>query len=379
MKDRVQGCVTAGVALVGVGVMAAAPVAQQAPEVLRSANADVALAAVVQGTTAELLTESGERLVGSVATAPTGLIAATQALAGGDDATGYYILKQFIDGPLYVADPTIYAFDDLLPAPLGGDEDNETTQRGDSLITQFRSDVLYQSREELGEALRDTLGLADSAQSTQFDDGVVYKASRIGFGLGESAVRGATSAVTAPLGLVAVAQGLQKSLNGDGNTDLYLALQAYIDAPNYITDPIVFAADDVTPAPVGGDPEKDPRLMDNSEITRFRGTTLLAPRDNVRNAVAGALGVNPVTGAETISVGATQLSKTATTTERTGPISRVLNSLKATPGGGASSAATSTGGKHRAAPTGGLSNLFKKPVKKTDTPADSPTESADNG
>jgi hypothetical protein len=47
MKERVQGAVTAGVALVGAGVMAAAPAAQQAPEVLRSVNADVALAAAV--------------------------------------------------------------------------------------------------------------------------------------------------------------------------------------------------------------------------------------------------------------------------------------------------------------------------------------------
>ena len=49
MKDRVQRCITAGVALVGAGVMAAVPVAQQAPEVLRSANADVALAAALTG------------------------------------------------------------------------------------------------------------------------------------------------------------------------------------------------------------------------------------------------------------------------------------------------------------------------------------------
>ena len=363
MTTRVQKGFTAGMALVGAGVMAAIPAAQQAPEVLRSTNADVKLAAVVEGTTAELLTESGERLLGSLATAPTGLIAAAQAYAGGNNAATYAILKQFIDGPLYVADPTIYALDDLLPAPLGGDPDNETTQRGDSLITQFRADVLYQAREETGEALRDTLGLSDTPSSDQFDDGVVYKASRLGFGLADSAVRAATSAATAPLGLVAVADGLQKSLDGQGNTELYLALQSYIDAPNYVTDPIVFAADDVTPAPVGGDPEKDPRFMDNSEITRLRGNVLLAPRDAVRKAVAGQLDVNPVTGAPNPTT--MTLSK-ADTTEKKGPVSRIVDSLKATPGAGTQTA--STGGKHRAAPTGGLSNLFKK---KTETKTES--------
>src|SRR4051794_9431890 len=214
MTTRVQKGITAGMALVGAGVMAATPAVQQAPEVLRSATVKVELAAAVEGSTAELLGESGERLLGSLATAPTGLLAAAQAYAGGDEDVTYAILKNFIDGPLYVGDPLIYALDDLLPAPLGGDADNETTQRGDSLITQFRSDVLYQSRQEAGRALLDSLGLttATDPQTAGFNEGVVYTASRVGFGLGQSAVRGATSAVTAPLGLIAVAQGVQESL-----------------------------------------------------------------------------------------------------------------------------------------------------------------------
>ena len=47
---------------------------------------------------------------------------------------------------------------------------------------------------------------------------------------------------------MAVAQGLQTSFETGNNKTLYLALQAYIDAPNYVTDPIVFAADDVAAA-----------------------------------------------------------------------------------------------------------------------------------
>ena len=39
MTTRVQKGITAGMALVGAGVVAAMPVAQQAPEVLRSAEA----------------------------------------------------------------------------------------------------------------------------------------------------------------------------------------------------------------------------------------------------------------------------------------------------------------------------------------------------
>ena len=69
---------------------------------------------------------------------------------------------------------------------------------------------------------------------------------------------------------------------------------------------------------------------------------------------------------------ATTLNKSVAatdTTERTGPITRIVNSLKATPGGGAST--ESTVGKHRAPTTGGLSNLFKK---KDDTKADTTTK-----
>jgi hypothetical protein len=182
-----------------------------------------------------------------------------------------------------------------------------------------------------------------------------------------SGVRAAQSAVTAPLGLVAVAQGLQKSLDGGGNTDLYLALQAYIDGPNYVTDPIVFAADDALPtAAGGGDTETNPAKMNGSEISKLRGNVLLAPRDNVRSVVAGALGVDPVTGKAPTNASTIQLTKAAdTSTEKKGPISRVLNSLKATPGGAATESA---GGRHRAPATGGLSNLFKnKEDKKADT------------
>jgi hypothetical protein len=367
MSTRVQKGITAGVALVGAGVVAAMPVAQQAPEVLRSATANVELAAQLDGNPAENLALSGQRLVESLVGAPLGLIPAAQAVAEGDNATLYGVLKQYVDGGLYVADPAIFALDDLLPAPIGGDPDNIQEQRGTSLITQFRADQLIAARDDINEAIRDSLGVGSATQPVGNEVSPAYAAARLGGGLAVSAQRAVTSAVTAPLGLVAVAQGVQQSFEGN-NKPLYLALQAYIDAPNYVTDPIVFAADDVLPQPVGGDPQTNPAQMNGSEISRLRGNVLLAPRDAVRNAVAGALNVNPVTGDNLPAASTTTLNRTAATdtTERKGPITRVLNSLKATPGGGAST--ESTVGKHRAPATGGLSNLFKKKEdKKADT------------
>jgi hypothetical protein len=353
-------------ALVGAGVMAATPVAQQAPEVLRSATADVALAATLDGDPAENLALSGQRLVESLVGAPLGLIPAAQAVAAGNNPALYAVLKQYVDGGLYVADPAIFALDDLLPAPVGGDPDNIQEQRGESLITQFRADQLIAARDDVNEAIRDSLGVGTATQPAGNEVSPVYAVARLGGGLAVSAQRAVTSAVTAPLGLVAVAEGLQESFETGDNTNLYRALQAYIDAPNYVTDPIVFAVDDVLPQPTGGDPETNPAEMNGSEISRLRGNVLLAPRDAVRNLVAGNLGVDPVTGNEPTSISSRQVTTTtADTTERKGPISRVLNSLKATPGGGAST--QSTVGKHRAPSTGGLSNLFKK---KEDNKAD---------
>ncbi len=183
-------------------------------------------------------------------------------------------------------------------------------ERGTSLITQFRADQLIAARDDINEAIRDSLGVGPATQPLGNEVSPTYAAARIGGGLAVSAQRAVTSAVTAPLGLVGVAQGLQTSFETGNNKPLYLALQAYIDAPNYVTDPIVFAADDVLPQPIGGDPQTNPAQMNGSEISRLRGNVLLAPRDAVRNLVAGNLGVNPVTGNPVPAASTTQLNKT---------------------------------------------------------------------
>ena len=373
MKDRVQGCVTADVALVGAGVMAAAPVAQQAPEVLRSVNADVALAAAYEQPVPELFALSAQRTVTGLASTPVGFATAAIALAQGQNNVAAAILKEIVDGPQWAADPAIYALDDLLPEPIGGDDANEPTEPdADSAISQFRADVLIAARDDVNEAIADSLGLG--TQPDVDDEGPVYAVARLGAGFAASGVRAASSAVTAPLGLVAVAQGLQQSLETGNNTALYTALEAYIDGPNYVVDPIVFAVDDVLPAPIGSDPSIDPTNMGTSEISKFRASTLLGARDQVRGAVKTVLDVpQSSVSARTLSTAGTNEAGSTKTDQRTGPVSQVVNSLKATPGGGASTDAASTGPKHRAQPTGGLSNLFKKREAKTET-ASEPTE-----
>ena len=53
----------------------------------------------------------------------------------------------------------IYALDDLLPAPIGGSPGNVQEQRGTSLITQFRADQLIAARDDINEAIPDSLGV----------------------------------------------------------------------------------------------------------------------------------------------------------------------------------------------------------------------------
>jgi len=312
MKERVQGCITAGVALAGAGVIAAMPVAQGAPEALTSTAADVALTAssaspvdaalrVGQG-----LGESGVRLATSSATAPLGLLAIAAAIAGNDNEALYNAVEAYIDGPNYVVDPILFAVDDVLPAPIGGDPSTDPRDMYASAVSRFRADVLLGARDDVREAVADALGVGELPDVN--DEGAIYAAARLGAGFAVSGVRAAQSAALAPVGLVAVAQGLQQSFETGDNTALYVALRQYIDAPNYVTDPVVFAVDDVLPQPVGSDPQTDPTKMNGSEVSRFRATALLGVRDQVRGAVAGALDVDPnvvvATNAQTAKNGA---------------------------------------------------------------------------
>jgi hypothetical protein len=87
------------------------------------------------------------------------------ALAQGQNAAAQAILKEIVDGPQWAADPAIYAFDDLLPEPLGGDDANNPRQPdADSAISQFRAAVLIAARDDVNEAIADSLGVGRATQ-----------------------------------------------------------------------------------------------------------------------------------------------------------------------------------------------------------------------
>ena len=341
------------------------------------------------GSPAELFALSAVRSAQAFLGAPLGVAQAATLLAQGKNAEAYAVLENVVDGPLWAADPAIYALDDIFPAPIGGDL-NIPTQPGTGAITQFRAQVLIAARDAVRGLVRQAVGapqptgrVAVTAAEDDFD--ALAAAQRLAEGFGESAVRTVTTTAAAPLGLVAVVDGLKKSFDGEGNESLYVALRQFVDAPLYNADPAIFALDDVLPQPIGGDPAVDKRFSSGSAITKFRADVLWTATKNVRTPIAEALDVDPNLNEVPTNKGATvekaAEEKPAEVKKPTRPLQQLRESFDASRDKAGDTTETK-GGKHRAPTTGlgqGLRNLFGKKNtedKAQDAPAsDAPSDS----
>ncbi|WNG91773.1 hypothetical protein [Mycobacterium sp. ITM-2016-00318] len=106
------------------------------------------------------LLASGERFVTSAAGAPLGLIPIAQAIASGSEEELYIAIRQYIDAPLYIADPTIDALAVALPQPLGGtDLNHETPSPADGQLAQFRDNVLWRTTAAVRAPIANVLGV----------------------------------------------------------------------------------------------------------------------------------------------------------------------------------------------------------------------------
>ncbi|MGV0795165.1 hypothetical protein [Mycolicibacterium sp. XJ1819] len=186
MQASAKTFMTAGVALVGAGVIAASPIAPPASNSTDEAPVrEVSLlAATEQSTTAQDITDTLDLLQGgdpiallqafidgtleafarpapvpytpvpglleglshigqglaatglrfgdATIRSPFGLLALGTAIASGDTATALAVAENFVDGPLWVVDPALYNLRDALPAPLGGP---------DGLVENFRDQL----------------------------------------------------------------------------------------------------------------------------------------------------------------------------------------------------------------------------------------------
>jgi len=371
MKERVQGCLTAGVVMAGAGALALAPMAPQSTLQVRAIDeAKVNLLAETLPTTlpaklAELangLAGSGENFVVDTALGALTPLAIAEALSSPNpEATLKAIAVNFVDAPLQIADPTIFALDNVLPAPLGGDTSDDPARSSGSDILAFRANVLYVLREEIKQSLGLPSALDASTDRTVNAEFVapdptlpdvsgetvgdpVFTVSRLAQGLGFSAERLVGSTAQGVTGSIAAAQAIAGG--APAKPVLKAFLDASIDAPAYIADPTVFAIDDVLPAPIGSDPSRDRFNMDGSAVSQFRANVILKARDAIKAPIDSAL--------------------TDTTTS-----AKTVNKESIVVGSNNAASTTSTVGKHRATANNPVSSALKKltkDVKKATTP-----------
>ena len=175
--------------------MAAAPVAQQAPEVLRSVDADVAACCREIGTQAACLSFSRCRHSGPSPAWRQRLSASPRPQsrshrAAVNNAAAYAILKEIVDGPQWAADPAIYALDDLLPEPIGGDDANDPTEP-DETAPSRNSAPMCSSLQEMTSTKPSPTASVLALDRTWTTRDPVYAAARLGAGFAASGVRAA--------------------------------------------------------------------------------------------------------------------------------------------------------------------------------------------
>lgn len=119
-------------------------------------------AALAQG-----LQESAVRSVNGAVLGAVGLVSVAQAVAFGDNLAVYKAVKEYIDAPMWVADPAIEGLAEALPAGLGGGTNHDPTDpTGDGTLMQFRNNQLIGARDSVRIAAANVLGVRDKVDST---------------------------------------------------------------------------------------------------------------------------------------------------------------------------------------------------------------------
>ena len=307
MKSSTKKCMTAGVALVGAGVIAAGPVAPPPANIADDSRSyQIALTAAAQtdiqdqieatrallegfpsgglledfiqgtldaynrpgaesvnnykpvtgldsfGRIGQGVAASGLRL-GATALAPLRLIELAQAISEGKGAEGFEALvANIVDAPLWVIDPALFALRDALPAPLGGP---------DGLVMTIRHQ-LYLLTAEINDGLTDPGAVAQRFVEGTIEaferpgpvgyvpvNGPIDAFSRVTEGTIASALRLAAAAVLGPVGVIQVAAAVAQ---GD-TAGALKAVENLVDGPLWVADPVLYGLRDAVPAPLGGE------------------------------------------------------------------------------------------------------------------------------
>lgn len=304
MKSSAKSYMSAGVAIVGAGVIAAGPIAplpDNAPFASRTqeftmlahvAAADpntefhnllagfdpaAALRAFIEGTLlaysrpgpvpytpvtgpldgasriGEGVLASGLRFGANFVITPVRFVELIGAIAQGQGAPALSALvENLVDGPLWTVDPVLYALRDALPAPLGGP---------DGYIENFRNE-LWKATQEINAALHDPTGaVRDFVEATLLAysrpgpvpftpvTGPFDGLARVSEGLIASGMRLVAAAIMTPLGFVQLAGAIAQ---GNGAQGLSVLIENLVDGPLWVADPLLYGLRDALPAPLGG-------------------------------------------------------------------------------------------------------------------------------
>ncbi|MGE2719230.1 hypothetical protein [Mycolicibacterium celeriflavum] len=222
---------------------------------------------------------SGLRL-GATALAPLRLIELAQAISDGKGAEGFEaFVTNIVDAPLWVIDPALFSLRDALPAPLGGP---------DGLVMAIRHQ-LYLLTDEINKGLKDPGAFVESFVEGTIDaferkgpveyekvDGPIDAFSRVTEGTIASALRLAAATVLGPVGVVQVAAAVAQ---GD-TAGALKAVENIVDGPLWVADPVLYGLRDALPAPLGG-----PKNL----VENFRNG-LWSATERINGAIADAVG-----------------------------------------------------------------------------------------
>jgi hypothetical protein len=290
MKRAALSLASAGTAALVAAGLAVAPAAQDATEALRTVHfSDINLLATptpVEAaiTLAQGLADSAGRLVQDAAQAPLGVIQIAQALIGGNQQDLYLAIRQYNGAPLWIADPSIAALENVLPSKLGGD------------VSWIRNYVLSGATSVVRGGIAAVLGvnpdtgvpLANPLTLGQLVSSDADAARAVADGVEQSAMRFAEGLALAPSGIASIAQAIAHH----DNVALYVAIRQFNDGPLWAVDPTIEALNDVLPAPLGQGTDYFLGGI-NSVITGFRNSVLWQATSDVRTVIARMLGVDP--------------------------------------------------------------------------------------
>lgn len=108
-------------------------------------------------TLTQAVQESADRFARGSALGAAGIVPIAQAIVTGDNVALYEAVREYVDAPLWAADPAIEGLANALPASLGGDTDNNPRNTNTGAIMQFRNTQLIGARNSVRVAVAKAL------------------------------------------------------------------------------------------------------------------------------------------------------------------------------------------------------------------------------